>query len=119
MIERIHACIRKVVAREDIGLVVKGTGDGRRREGALEDYFDSFQRKRAKVEGTIEAICRNLGVVYVGTGKPRTSEELDLDARDDIHKGVTGHQRVGLKEGAALIAGWRAMHAPDNATPGR
>ncbi|MEX0782092.1 MAG: hypothetical protein WD557_05535 [Dehalococcoidia bacterium] len=111
VIERMEAVIRRIVARENIILVVKGTGGGRDAIGSLGPYYERFKPKREYVEGTIEAFCRELGVHYTGIGRVRTREESDLDRGDGVHKGTHGLNRVGLSEGEAMAAAWRAEHA--------
>jgi hypothetical protein len=108
VMEVMEACVRRVVAREGVLLVVKGTGDGRRADGPLAGYFDRFTRRRIEVEGTIERLCGELHVPYVGTGRRKTDEEKDLGGGDGVHRGARGQRNVGLQEGEALVAAYMA-----------
>lgn len=124
VIARMEAVIRRVAAREQIVLVVKGTGGGRRDEGTLAGYYGNFARKRAFVEGSIERLCAQLHVTYVGTGPPKGPEDRDIDEGDGLHKGARGHNAMGRQEGEAMVAGWRAsngaaMQVQPAATSGR
>lgn len=103
-----EATIRKVVARENIALVVKGTGGGRRNEGPLTGQYGRFAQRRSYVEGNIGKLCNELHVPYVGTGPRKPDEQRDLKGGDGIHPGATGHYWMGRQEGLALVEGWKA-----------
>lgn len=111
VIERMQAVIRRIVARENVILIVKGAGGGRDAFGALGPYHDRFVPKRQYVEGAIEAFCRDLGVHYTGIGRLRTRDEADLDRGDGVHKGAHGLGRVGRAEGEVMVAAWEAERA--------
>jgi hypothetical protein len=115
VIERVQAVIRRIIVRENIIVIVKGTGGGRDAIGALGPYYARFKPKREYVEDTIEAFCRDLGVHYTGIGRVRTRDEADLDRGDGVHKGAHGLSRVGVLEGEAMVAAWRAEHSGSGA----
>ena len=108
VLETMEATIRKVVARENVALLVKGTGGGRRNEGPLKGQFERFAKRRAYVEGNVEKLCHELHVPYVGTGPRKPEEQRDLAKGDRIHPGATGHYWMGRQEGLALIDAWKA-----------
>ncbi len=101
-------CIRTIIARENIALVVKGTGDGRREDEGLQGYFDRFTKRRLEVEGSIERLCRELHVPYTGTRRDHSLPREKLGG-DLIHRGATAQQRMGMNEGAAMIEAWKAF----------
>jgi len=111
VLEVMEACIRRVVAKESIGLVVKGTGSARHDEGALSGFYDRFTERRHEVEGGIERLCKQLGVVYIGGAGARSHIDPDLLRGDGLHKGPRGHAHVGAQEGAAMVRGWQQMRA--------
>ncbi|MGH7754308.1 MAG: hypothetical protein ACREN5_15995 [Gemmatimonadales bacterium] len=111
VIERMQAVIKRIVAREDIILVVKGTGGGRDAFGALGPYYQRFVPRREYVEGAIEAHCAELGVHYTSIGRLRTREEADIDRGDGVHKGERGLGRVGVSEGNVMVQAWEAERA--------
>lgn len=111
VIECMQSVIRRVIAHEEVVLVVKGAGGGRPAAGSLAPYFDRFTQRRQHVEGAIEAFCRDLGIHYVGIARQRTREESDIDKGDGVHKGEYGLRRVGEHEGRAMAEAWEADKA--------
>ena len=110
--------IRTVLARENIALVVKGTGDGRTEDEGLQGYFGRFQKRREEVEGTIERLCRELHVPYTGT---RRNHSLPREKRsgDLIHRGAIMHERMGRNEGDAMVEAWQAFTAGHPRVPAK
>lgn len=102
--------IRAVIARENIALVVKGTGDGRREQDGLQGFYGRFQKRRAEVEGGIERLCNELHVPYTGTRHDFSIPQEKLTG-DLIHRGAVGQGRMGAHEGAAMIEAWQAFTA--------
>ncbi len=114
----VEATIRAVLAKEGVGLVVKGTGGGRAPEGALADYFEAFVRRRDMVEGSIKRFCEGLGVVYIAHETPVIPNDPELKRGDGVHRGTAGHMSMGSHEGEGLVLAWRAM-VGEPATPTR
>jgi hypothetical protein len=103
--------IRRVLAREDIALLVKGTGDGRGPKDNIPGSHERFTKRRTEVEGTIERFCQGLHVPYIGTGRNPTAEQrMDLKQGDGLHRGAPSHERMGRWEGEAMLAAYRAFH---------
>lgn len=107
-------CIRTIIARENIALVVKGTGDGRREEEGLQGYFGRFQKRREEVEGSIERLCKELHVPYTGTRRNQ-SLPSEKPSADLIHRGASAHERMGRNEAAAMLEAWQAFTADHSA----
>ena len=111
VMEVMEACIRMVASRENIVLVVKGTGGGRVDEEAVAGFYERFTKRRIEVEGGIEQLCKSLRVSYVGTGPKKTKEQRDLAGGDGMHKrSATGQYWMGMQEGMALAEAWLAAH---------
>jgi hypothetical protein len=103
--------IRRVIAREDIALLVKGTGDGRGPKDGIPGSHDRYTKRRLEVEGTIERFCQGLHVPYIGTGRnPGKEQRMDLKVGDGLHRGATSHERMGRWEGEAMLSAYRAFH---------
>ena len=110
VLEVMEACIRKVIARENIVLVVKGTGGAKQDVEALAGFYGRFTTRRLEVEGGIERLCKSLHVTYVGVPPRPPGEKQDLKGGDGLHQGQSGQQRMGMIEGAALADAWLAAH---------
>lgn len=118
VISVMEATIRRVAARENIALVVKGTGGGRRKDDdVLAGHFERFTQRRLLVEGTVERLCNQLGATYVSTGPRKTDPQRDLKGGDGLHPGATGHYWMGQQEGGAMLAGWTAFNGVAVAEP--
>jgi len=99
--------VRRVTTRENIALLVKGTGDGRGPDDGIPGSHERFNARRIEVEGEIERFCASVHVPYIGTGRiPAASGRMDLKKSDGVHRGADSHNRMGLWEGEAMLKTW-------------
>ena len=110
VLEVMEECIRRVKARENVALLVKGTGGNRYDEETLAGYYQRFVNRREHVEGTIEKFCRDADVPYVNTKKAGVTSRAELAASDGLHTDLAGQERMGLKEGEQMVSAWRAFN---------
>ncbi len=115
VISVVEACIRRVLSRESVGLVVRAplvalvhneNARGRARG----------ERRLAEVDAALQQLCSRLSVEYVTreAANPYGGDETRLLA-DFVHSGEESHRVRGLAEGAALAAVWNRQH--EMATP--
>jgi hypothetical protein len=108
--------IRRVTAREDIALLVKGTGDGRGPEDGIPGSHARYTKRRIEVEGTLQRFCESVHVPYIGTGRiPSVAGRMDLEKTDGLHRKAASHNRMGLWEGEAMLKAWLDFRGEDGA----
>jgi len=103
------AVIRKILAHEDVVLVVKGTAtyhlDG---EPAVADYRARFVRKRDRVEGTLAALCARLGVRWADNRNTGGLEHAGVEDGDGIHHDVGVQELMAGHHVRDLAEAWKA-----------
>lgn len=104
------ACIRKIIAHEDVVLLVKGSGrlKGHNDPGTWY-YADTLRKKVGYVEGAIRKRCEELHVAWVDTA---TQDRVQLSGDemqrgDGIHLDGRGQQAMGIVEGRSMAKAWR------------
>jgi len=110
IVDLMTVCIRRIIAHESTGLIVKGYGEGRKSDPYLAMYYARFKKKQAIVEGSIERLCAELHVPFYVTPTAHTKQETGLDGTDGLHRNAHGHIIVGEQEGEMLINGWRMLN---------
>jgi hypothetical protein len=110
VIDRISACLRRIVQREGVLLVVRGplvaeTG------GCTSAVQHRFEIQRREVDRALAALCAQLHVHYTGCREaPHIRDLLRYRGPDRLHLNAAGHQRVGLEEAEAMVSAWRHAH---------
>ena len=110
VLELMETCIRQVVAKEDIVLLVKCSGASERDEGALAGYHERFMRRHDEVAGGIERLCDQLHVSHTRSLPAPPGPNEELRKGDGLHLGSGGQERMGVAEGRAMVAAWRVAH---------
>lgn len=117
VIEVMEAVMRRVIARENVVLLVKGIGRaGNRDDPATGYYSERFGRKVTTVQGSLRRLCEELHVAWID---PTTSgstgfRDPDQEQGDGIHRGEWGYRKVGEREGLAMAEEWkRSSNARD------
>ncbi len=109
IVDLMTVCIRRIIAHESTGLIVKGYGEGRASDPYLAMYYARFKKKQTFVEGSIERLCNELHVPFYVTPTAHTKQESGLDDTDGLHRNAHGHIIIGETEGDMLINGWRML----------
>ena len=113
VLEVMEQTIRRVVARENIALLVKGSGTSREKGDGVDGSWAKYSTRREFVEGGVERLCRELHVPYISSPQSPPSVKRELKVGDGIHLGTPGQTRMGASEGAAMLAAWRGFSAGD------
>ncbi|MGI8925430.1 MAG: hypothetical protein ACR2HN_02140 [Tepidiformaceae bacterium] len=113
VIERMEACIRRVLAREHVALVVRGTFGGQERYRDLPARLQALHHeRRLEVHHALKALCSDLHVVYVSREVRQNEAEVEaILGADAFHWNAQGHQIRGEVEGAAMVQAWQALAA--------
>ncbi len=109
-------CLRRIVAHEHVGVVVRGTIGKRDKSDTLPSRIaEDHDRRRAIVDHGMREICDRLHVTYLSRAV-RDPARLDPAIRgsDGIHPGERGHRLDGRDEGAAVVAEWRRLHVAES-----
>lgn len=107
VIERMETCIRRIVAREDIGLAVRGprvaftTDDSPRAKLAAEE-------RRLHVHRRLSHVCEQLHIPYMGWDSATAAQDRPGEFQSDlIHGTAAFHTETGEAEAATILAAWR------------
>jgi hypothetical protein len=105
VIETVEACIRPVLAREGIVLLVKGTATyDLGGEPMIQDYTGRFAARRDHVEGALQAHCQRLNVAWADNRETAGREHEGLDRGDGLHKAVPAQQLFAQFHARDLLA---------------
>ncbi|MCC6382893.1 MAG: hypothetical protein IT304_10320, partial [Dehalococcoidia bacterium] len=100
-----EACVRRVLAREHVVLVVRGTEGGREHPELSRRAFARYDERRRDVNARMAALCGDLSIPYVGHGSRRSKDDFRRRAgADGFHNGTEGQRLVGIEEGEVLAA---------------
>lgn len=105
-----EAVIRRIIAREDVVLLVKGIGlVGNRDDPATGYYVERFGKKVSTVQGSLRRLCEDLHVTWIDpvTDGRTGFRDPDQERGDGIHRGEWGYRRVGEREGLAMAREWK------------
>lgn len=111
VIESMEACIRRIVAREEVALAVRGprvafAADGSRK---TEQWAEA---RRTTVDHHLSALCKQLHVEYVGYEKGASIlDDSDTFQGDLVHSTASAHNEQGTREGEALLRAWKARQS--------
>jgi hypothetical protein len=111
VVERMEQCIRQILRKEDVQLVVRGT-DGRIYSELPRRSAMAYARRHRQVNDALRHLCEDMHVPYLG------GEEM-LDERqvrqrlgaDRFHRGEEGHRLAGEEEAEAFLRLWRTSVA--------
>ena len=111
VVESMEACIRRIVARERIGLAVRGP-----RVAFAADGTEKTRRwaegRRAAVDREISEFCQKLHVEYIGYSVGASPlDNPDAFQGDLVHSTVDAHEEQGTREGDALLRAWLASQS--------
>lgn len=109
VLARMEACMRRILAREHVVLVVRGTDGGREHRELPRRALAVYEERRRAVHLGMAALCRDLSVPYIAreTRRDKADFQLRLGA-DGFHQGVEGQRLGGIEEGEVLAAAWKA-----------
>lgn len=116
VLERMDECLRRIVAHEHVGVVVRGTiGKKEKNDKLPKRIAQQHDLRRTIVDDGLREICDRLHVTYLSRAI-RDPARLDPAIRgsDGIHPGERGHQLAGQDEGAAIVAEWRRLHVTES-----
>ncbi|MEP6872156.1 MAG: hypothetical protein ABI939_09960 [Anaerolineaceae bacterium] len=109
VIASMEECMRRIIAHEHVGLVVRGT-DGRRAGELPGRSIAAYERRRKQVESALAGICAGLHVRYMGTTEMFDRNKMDaMLGADRFHRGAEGHLIAGEAEGVALLKVWHSL----------
>jgi hypothetical protein len=107
VIERVTACLRRIVQRENIVVVVRGplvSESG----GTSGKTQQRLEQQRRYVDRALADRCAALHIHYTGCrSAPPMSELLHYRGPDRMHMNALGHERMGREEAAAVVSAWR------------
>lgn len=103
VIQNVEACVRRIVAHENIGLVLRGN---------LVGWPDGEQSREAAVHSALANLARELHVHFLARDwrTPTPAREL-YSSGDRMHSNSAVHAFYGEQEGNAFIEAWRSEHA--------
>lgn len=111
-------CIRRIVAHEEIVLVVRGTDGGRRYPGLSPKAARAREARRLQIHFAMKKLCEGLHASYFGREKSRDESEHRALLDDGLfHRGVAGQQLAGADDGEAMAAAWLAVHPRERRAP--
>ncbi len=111
VIQRMEQCIRLVLQKEDVLLVVRSS-EGRTYTQLPPKSAARYAARLSKVNGALRQVCESLHVPYLGEGtvldEAQVQEKLGADR---FHRGTEGNEIAGSEEAEAFIKLWRAAQA--------
>jgi len=106
----IEECIRRILRREGVILLVRGPLEPTDDEGGTKARLRT-ERKRDSVHLDLKSLCADLHVHYSGADSVRAVPR----GPDQLHLSPEGHAEKGREEGAALLDAWRHAHGDASA----
>jgi hypothetical protein len=105
----VEACMRTIVAREDVVLVVRGplASHGIEVGGRTQRRSDAAWRQ---VDSGLRKLCASLHVEYAGLDTPLDTRG-SLSAADLVHPDAAGHRYRAEMEGMLMARGWARASA--------
>lgn len=112
VIESMEACVRRILAREHVVLVVRGPRVAHSADGT-EGSRQWAEKRRAAVNSHMAQFCRQLHIEYVAYDVGSSPLETPQDFQgDQVHATAASHEDQGRLEGDALLRAWRARAQP-------
>ena len=120
VIARMDDCIRRIVAKEGVALIVRGSFGQRDKSGTLPARIAAeHEARRREVSDGIRAICERSHVTYLARAvRDPAYAQPSIRGSDGIHPSDHGHRLDGNDEGAALVAEWQRLHSLQATRPG-
>ena len=116
VVERMEQCIRQLLRKEDVLLVVRGT-DGRSHAELPRRSARAYALRHRQVNDALRHVCEELHVPYLGgeemLDKRQMTERLGADR---FHRGDEGHRVAGEEEAEAFLRLWRTSTATGHRT---
>ncbi len=110
IVEMVAACARRVLARESVGLLVRGPTAALTHHGSAAVQSEADER-RTRTNRLLRDLCAKVHAAYMNIDVSRAeSEGLQRYTRDMVHTGLEAHRIRGVTEGEALVALWRSTH---------
>jgi hypothetical protein len=109
--ESMEACIRRILARENVALAVRGPRVAFSADGTEKTRRWAEQRRSA-VDRHMAEFCQRLHIEYIGYDIGHS--HLDTPERfqgDLVHATAVEHEAQGRLEGEAMLRAWRAVYA--------
>ena len=106
-----EACIRTILAHEDVALAVRGpriafSADGTKKTRRWAEV------RRSSVDRQIAELCKRLHVEYAGYEVGDSHLEAPETFQGDlVHGTEAAHASQGRVEGEAMLRAWQAVHA--------
>jgi hypothetical protein len=108
VVESVQACIRRILRREEVALVVRGPST---RFPVPERSRQRIEDRRLAVELPMKEFCRRLHIEYVPRDPARAWSDDDVLLADGIHVNGAAQTAQGVREGQAMIRAWSRIHA--------
>lgn len=106
--ELVERCGRRVLAREDVELVVRGPLEALGHHGTAATLRRAHAR-RNECERRLIEVCARLHAPYVTRAAPQSDDVNRANFGGDfVHTNVDAHRERGELEGRALAAAWSA-----------
>ena len=113
VIERISLCLRRILQREGVLVVVRG-GLVAETVGCTPEIQEREEQTRRAVDAALAALCAELHIHYTGCrAAPPVETVLKYRQRDRLHQNAAGQRLVGEEEARAMVAAWRHAHGAD------
>ena len=113
VLEVVEASLRRIVAREDVVVVVRGplASHGVDIGGRTQRRSDAAWRR---VDRRLRDLCASLHVEYGGIESPADTRG-SLSSADMVHPDADGHRYRAEMEGSLMVRGWARAHGAEPA----
>ncbi len=109
-------CVRVVLAREGIGLIVSGPASRLNHELSSK-RAKAHEARRQLVHQSIKRFCAEMHVPYFGMERVPTKAELSATVSNDgLHVNESASRAMAEEEAAALVKLWRTIHESESKT---
>lgn len=118
VLKRMDECLRRIVAHEHAGVLVRGTIGKKEKNPKLPRRIaQEHDLRRTIVDDGMREICARLHVTYLSQAvRDPARMAPGLRGSDGIHPNEKGHRLTGQEDGAAIVAEWRRLHTPQPAS---
>ena len=111
VVESMEACIRTILAHEDVALAVRGPRIAFSADGTKKTRRWA-EARRSSVDRQIAELCKRLHVEYAGYEVGDSHLEAPETFQGDlVHGTEAAHASQGRIEGEAMLRAWQAVHA--------
>lgn len=117
VLDRMDECLRRIVAHEHVGVVVRGTIGKKDKNTKLPGRIArDHDLRRTIVDDGMRQICSRLHVTYLSQAvRDPARMAPGLRGSDGIHPNEKGHLLAGQAEGEAIVAEWRRLQVAEAA----